>query len=102
MNNQPLTQEQYQNYALKVQTCKKCSARFICRGKDRIWLPAIGPKFNDQDQMTNQNATLAQRVCRPHGDDFCINPDKQKEGGMYWDTQLKDTSGYLRNFPDNT
>lgn len=98
----PLTEEQYKGYALRIQTCEKCQARFICRGSDKVWVPAIGPKFNEAGIMINQNTTLAQRACRPHGDDSCINPDKTVEGGKPWDTQLEETPSYLRNFSDNT
>lgn len=85
---QPLTKEQYMNYALKLQTCKKCKAKFICRGDNLTWIPAIGPKFTDNGVMIDQNTTLAQRTCRPHGDSQCINPDKSLEGGLKWDTQI--------------
>ena len=82
----PLTKEQYRNTVFYLEKCKKCSACFLSREEDKIWIPFIGPKYDEQDNMIDQNTTLAQRTCRPFGDASCINPDLQKEGGLPWDT----------------
>lgn len=94
----PVSKEEYLTHTFKFKTCKKCSARFICRGEDLTWIPYTGVKFDDQENMVNQNKTLSQRVCRPHGDDSCINPDKDVEGGSMWETQME-TSPF-NNFTD--
>jgi len=79
------TKDEFYTHTLKYQTCKKCSALFLCKGDKKIWIPKPEPKFDDQDNMINQNTKLSQRVCRPYGGYDCINPDRFVEGGQPWE-----------------
>jgi hypothetical protein len=55
-----------------ARTCKKCGARWL--GDQLYW--ATGKKGDPKD--------LAGLVCRPFGDDQCINPQREVEGGDTW------------------
>jgi hypothetical protein len=55
-----------------ARTCKKCGARWL--GDQLYW--ATGKKGDPKD--------LAGLVCRPFGDDQCINEQREVEGGDTW------------------
>jgi hypothetical protein len=54
-------------------TCPKCGARWL--GDQLYW--ATGKKGDPRD--------LAGLVCRPYGDDTCINEQRAEEGGDTWE-----------------
>lgn len=53
--------------------CPKCEAKFI--NGQHYW--STGKKGNPVD--------LASLVCRPYGDDRCINPCRSIPGGATWE-----------------
>lgn len=53
--------------------CPKCEAKFI--NGQHYW--STGKKGNPVD--------LASLVCRPYGDDRCINPLRSVPGGVTWE-----------------
>lgn len=57
---------------MESKVCPKCEARFI----DGCLYWATGKKGDPKD--------LASLVCRPYGDDRCINPSRSVSGGVTW------------------
>jgi len=57
-------------------TCPKCGAMWL--GNQLYW--ATGKKGDPKD--------LAGLVCRPFGNDQCINPQREVEGGDTWQKRL--------------
>lgn len=59
-----------------TRTCPKCGARWL--GDQLYW--ATGKKGDPKD--------LAGLVCRPFGDERCINQQRDEEGGDTWQKRL--------------
>lgn len=67
---------------MEMTVCPKCEAKFI--NGQLFW--ATGQPGNPVD--------LASLVCRPYGNDLCINPCRNIEGGQTWADRAKN-SGFI-------
>jgi hypothetical protein len=65
--------------------CEKCGAIWI-NGKHYWGTGAVG---NEKD--------LAGLVCQNHGNEQCINPQKDAEGGDTWEKRLGDITQMLED-----
>jgi len=67
---------------MNTKTCSKCGATWI--GGQHYWTGTNKPG-NELD--------LAGLVCNKLGDDSCINPHRGSEGGVTWESRLKELGG---------
>lgn len=58
--------------------CKKCGATFL---NGTLYWSGTGKQGNPVD--------LASLVCQPYGDDNCINPERNTQGGDTWAKRTK-------------
>jgi len=63
--------------------CEKCGA---------VW---INGQHYWRTGMVGNEVDLASLVCRNHGNEQCINPQKHAEGGDTWEKRLQDITRML-------
>lgn len=72
-----------------IKRCGKCGACWVQEG-DR-WQHYWGNGNRGTNPGNKSELDLAALVCRPYGDEQCINPARQSPGGQTW----QDRAGFL-------